>query len=565
MSTEIICKDCGAIIDVENEYYIEIDGEYVCKDCMDDYVQCGDCGEWHNIENCYWIESESTYVCEDCLDNNFVRCEDCDEYVRQDEAYLVTSIYDSDYYICEHCRDNGNYGVCDSCGDLFHIDDLRYHEGHGCDYCESCYPCNENIMDYHDFDDWQEYTINDKNESILKGFELEVSGDDCDYVAGLVKDILGDFAVYEEDGSICGFEIITNPFSRQYWDKNSEDFKKALDVLKTKKYENVNCGLHVHVNREQLETEDLSSEDVIDNIILIMETFKNELTKFSRRTNSDLARWASFLTDDGEELIFEELKKKKSRKGRYCALNITNSDTVEFRIFKGTLEYDELMATLELVDNIVDIARSNKLEGLTWNDIVSFGGSFIGQYVNDYGIASDKKLHIVKAEEKNENENYLYKDFKVGDIVTIKKEYDKIGFEHSEKCLKYTIIHIYNGDNVLIYNPKLKGHSASFYDYKCKKEEHKGHLWFVHKSWLKHVVEEIHSVDELNIGDRVIIRDDLVVGCRYGDDSFVNRMIKGGIVTITEKYCFKFRIKEGRYYYTPEMCVGKIAHENISL
>lgn len=563
MSTEIICKDCGAIIDVENEDYIEIDGEYVCKDCMDDYVQCEECGKWYNIDDCYWIESENAYVCEDCLDREFMQCEDCLEWYRSGDMHLVTNPCGEDYYICKNCRYCGNYGICDNCGDLFHIDSLRYHEGHECDYCEECYPCNETIMDYHDFDDWKEYTINDKNESILKGFELEVSGDDCDNVAGLLNDILGDFAVYEEDGSICGFEIITNPFSRQYWDKNSEDFKKALDVLKTKKYENVNCGLHVHVNREQLETEDLSSEDVIDNIILIMETFKNELTKFSRRTNSDLARWASFLTDDGEELIFEELKKKKSNKGRYCALNITNSDTVEFRIFKGTLEYDELMATLELVDNIVDIARSNKLEGLTWNDIVSFGGSFIGQYVNDYGIESDKKLHIIKTEEKNENEN-LYKDFKVGDIVTVKKEYDKIGFEHMEVGSKYVIVNIDDYGSVTIYNEKLNGHDGNDY-YKYNKDEYKKHLWFIHKNCLKHVIEEIHSADELNIGDRVLIRDDLVVGCIYGNDGFVNSMIRGGIVTVTENYCFKFRIKEDGYNYTLEMCVGKIAHENISL
>lgn len=560
MSTEIICKDCGAIIDVENEDYIEIDDKYVCKDCMDDYVQCEECGEWCSVDDVQWIESEDAYICQDCLDSEFTQCEDCGGYHRIDDMYLVTNSYGDDYYICEHCRDYGDYYRCASCGELFHADDLRYHEGHDCDYCENCYPYNENIMDYHDFDDWQPYTIENENESILKGFELEVSGDDGDYVAGLLKDVLGDFAVYEEDGSVDGFEIITNPFSRQYWAKNSEKFKKEVfKILNKYGYDNCNCGLHVHVNREQLATDDLFSDDVIDNIILIMETFKAELIKFSRRSRSDLAQWASFLTDDGEELVFEELKKKKSRKGRYCALNITNSDTVEFRIFKGTLDYNELMATLELVDNIVDIARSNKLDGLTWNDIVSFGGSFIADYVNDCNIESDKKLHIIKKVE--ENQDVANKDFQVGDVVTVEERYGSVGCNNLSTNEKYIIVD-YNSHDVLVYNPKIEGHCG---DLGVDIGKYKNHLWYIEKKYLKHVVDKFIEIDSLNIGDRVLIRDDLLLGKRYGEDTFVSSMVKGKFVTVSSKGCVSFRIEETRYNYTPEMCVGKIAHENISI
>lgn len=560
MSTEIICKDCGAIIDVENENYLEIDGEYVCKDCMDDYVQCEECGEWCSIEDVQWVETEDAYICQDCLDSEFTQCEDCGGYHRIDDMYLVTNSYGDDYYICEHCRDY-DYYTCASCGNLFHTDNLRYHEGHGCDYCENCYPYNENIMEYHDFNDWQPYTVENRNESILKGFELEVSGDDCDFVAGTLKDVLGDFTVYEEDGSVDGFEIITNPFSRQYWVKNSEKFKEVFKILNKYGYDNCGCGLHVHVNRKQLETDNLFSDDIIDNIILIMETFKEELTKFSRRTQSDLSHWASFLTDDGEELIFEELKKKKSRKGRYCALNITNSNTVEFRIFKGTLDYNELMATLELVDNIVDIARSNKLENLTWNDIVSFGGSFIADYVNDCNIESDKKLHIIKKED-----SCNYQKFKVGDIVTISENYSHIGYNDMKVTSndKFTIVKIsnYYTDQIAVYNPNILGHNGDLIGDIGKYD---GHLWYVDKSYLNHIIEPFKTINNLNIGDRVLVRDDLIIDKIYGNDVFVNGMVKGELVTVSTVGSIGFRIKESRFNYTSEMCIGKVAHENISI
>jgi|GEM_PF-6765904 len=64
------------------------------------------------------------------------------------------------------------------------------------------------------------------------------------------------------------------------------------------------------------------------------------------------------------------------------------------------------------------------------------------------------------------------------------------------------------------------------------------------------------------VGDKVLLRNDLVDGEVYGINSFVNGMLKGQVVTIIEiVHHSGYHIKEGGYFYTDEMIVG-LANEN---
>ena len=61
---------------------------------------------------------------------------------------------------------------------------------------------------------------------------------------------------------------------------------------------------------------------------------------------------------------------KDSRAGRYTAVNLTNEDTVEIRIFRGTLKYNTLIATLQLVNAICDVAillSDEELQEMSWH------------------------------------------------------------------------------------------------------------------------------------------------------------------------------------------------------
>lgn len=50
-------------------------------------------------------------------------------------------------------------------------------------------------------------------------------------------------------------------------------------------------------------------------------------------------------------------------------MNLQNPDTVELRIFRGSLRYSTLMATLQLADRICDAAlylSDQELQALSW-------------------------------------------------------------------------------------------------------------------------------------------------------------------------------------------------------
>ena len=103
-----------------------------------------------------------------------------------------------------------------------------------------------------------------------------------------------------------------------------------------------------------------------------METFWNELLRFSRRTQYQLDRWAARYgrKDDPKDV----LRSAKSHAERYTCVNLTPSNTIEFRIFRGTLKYNTLIATLQLVETLCDVAfalSDDEVKAITWSEFVS--------------------------------------------------------------------------------------------------------------------------------------------------------------------------------------------------
>ena len=71
--------------------------------------------------------------------------------------------------------------------------------------------------------------------------------------------------------------------------------------------------------------------------------------------------------------VEEADKAKKGGQGRYAAVNLQNYSTVEFRIFRGTLKHNALIAALELVNEICDLAihlTDEGIEKMSWSEFV---------------------------------------------------------------------------------------------------------------------------------------------------------------------------------------------------
>ena len=69
-----------------------------------------------------------------------------------------------------------------------------------------------------------------------------------------------------------------------------------------------------------------------------------------------------------------EHAKKGCHAGRYTCVNLQPCETIEFRIFRGTLKYNTFLATLQLVDRICDMAlylSDEEIRALPWSAFVS--------------------------------------------------------------------------------------------------------------------------------------------------------------------------------------------------
>ena len=134
------------------------------------------------------------------------------------------------------------------------------------------------------------------------------------------------------------------------------------------------CGLHIHVHRSTFGETEAQQETCIARILYIVEKFWDELLKFSCRTQSQLDHWAArYGYKDRPREILDQAKRGSGR-GRYTSVNLQNRDTLEFRIFRGTLKYSSLIAALQLVDKICDMAVSlsdELLKSLAWTSFVS--------------------------------------------------------------------------------------------------------------------------------------------------------------------------------------------------
>jgi hypothetical protein len=151
------------------------------------------------------------------------------------------------------------------------------------------------------------------------------------------------------------------------------------------------CGLHIHVNRDCLGDTHDEQDEVISRILFFIETHWAELLKFSRRSEYSMNRWAARygFEKTGREILD---KAKKGNNGRYAAVNLMNYATIEFRLFRGTLKYNTLIAALELVDAICDIAISLSDEGIAKMSWSEFVGTLTEPELIDY--LKERRLYV---------------------------------------------------------------------------------------------------------------------------------------------------------------------------
>lgn len=301
-------------------------------------------------------------------------CNHCGTRIWRDDAEG-----DSHTTLCRNCYDN-LYTTCESCGRLITYDDACYFDDDDeTPYCEDCYNQSSEHRTIHEYC-YKPYPIFYGDEKMYLGVELELDdGGESSQQAEKLLDIANFQAEHmyiKHDGSIDdGFELVTHPMTLKYHETEmprKRIFEQAIS-MHYRSHQTSTCGLHCHVSRAAFGDTYEEQEKAIARVVYFVEAHWNELLKFSRRTPTNIMRWASrYGIAENTQLTYD--KAKKGNMGRYVCVNLQNQDTIEFRIFRGTLKYETFIATLQLVHEICKRAISMSdydFEGMSWSEFVT--------------------------------------------------------------------------------------------------------------------------------------------------------------------------------------------------
>lgn len=435
---KIICAACGAEIGEDDKSYELPDGDVICEECYEcDYTTCDDCGDIVLTSDAISVNNGNIIVCESCAEGNegYYHCNCCDgwfttNYRRVYELHNLT-------LVCADCADD-ECKECVECGDLFYRYEMTEDEddyGDSIYYCADCeryrkkkaihqynYKPEPKYKTHHSHDEfWTDSSIKE----LLFGVELEIDkGEDPEAVAESITDACEN--VYcKHDGSLSdGVEIVSHPCTLEYhlkdlgWD-NICDIALDAGFLSHKAH---TCGLHIHVGRRQLGANDRIRREVIARIVMIVQRHWDNIFLFSRRDASQM-HWAAKPCVDTSAMTLESapvfVYSSVSNAGRYQAVNLSNSNTIEFRIYNGTLKASTLYATLQFTSNICKFAMSHTLEeclASQWGDIALYEGiPELALYLADRHLDNVSDIAPLKLAD----ELVVHGGYKIGDRVRI--------------------------------------------------------------------------------------------------------------------------------------------------
>lgn len=307
---------------------------------------------------------------------------------------------------------------CYDCGADFDYDAYWDHFvecgafGCGESYCPSnfaCTFCNGQGFNYDSEDDYDSdpcegtgiYSYDYKPEPVwfggsdqpyYLGFELEISAGNFDTspIYRWCEDHGHRGMLYcKEDGSVDGFEIVSHPMTPEFFDSVPWDsfFEMLESNWPMRGYdEPTGHGLHVHVSRTAF-----PHNSTLARWSYLLNRYQSHVERVARRTSSN---WARFTPYPVSLTIPYENPQRRGRwesrpdprlvcgcctervwvadtmsrirhqfqtrayPERYQAVNLTNSHTVEVRVFRSTRKTEEFTAALHFVAATVEFVRT---------------------------------------------------------------------------------------------------------------------------------------------------------------------------------------------------------------
>jgi len=337
------CIACDTILDSDDGTTTS-SGDPVCESCMvmcmkcEDVITCDD--EFNDVEGELW--------CKNCTNNDAHWCDLCDNYF----TGYTYGTDDSDSTMCERCYEN-NTTYCEGC-------DATYLNG--CEYNHDEDVDTRLVHDYSYRPDPIFRSSEDENTRLYFGIEVETevrggSYGDRRYAAEYAVRLEHDGLAYlKSDGSLeCGFEIVSHPMTHSYFMKDANILWETISTLKSNydmmAWGTKTCGLHVHISRAGF-----NGGSHQHRFLQLVYNNKDFYEVLAGRSSS---HWAKFNDNINPDTGQKSFKHKFDRHGsdRYSAVNTNNRNTLEMRIFRGSLNPRFIKSAIDLAHASVEFTK----------------------------------------------------------------------------------------------------------------------------------------------------------------------------------------------------------------
>jgi hypothetical protein len=339
------CMECAADIETQN-------GELVCDNCAELFhSHCDGRDEWYrhgsSCSGCVTcdrcggatpeadtvVTADGTTICDSCRRDWYWQCQECQQWNR-DGRDCANGCCDPDNCSCDDC--------CD-----YDLDD-------------------DTLIHQYDYKPPPEFH---GTGPLFLGPEIEIetppwSREGC---ADIARSHLDDLGYLKEDGSILsGFEIVTHPMSYE-WAITHFPWQMLTRLRDCGCVATENTGIHVHLSRTGF-----TSPCHTYRWMKFIYRNQHQVQTVARRCSPG---WAAF-TDDDRKAVKDYAK--GARGHRYRAINTTNPDTFELRIFASSLDPDEVKAALGFAAASVEYTRDLTVDmianagGWTWPAFVAW-------------------------------------------------------------------------------------------------------------------------------------------------------------------------------------------------
>lgn len=391
INKKLSCGCCGVILNKDKCFFYQ--EQPICVKCAKIYNQCTICKSFctkNEIKKVRIIDCNNNdhvhveEVCFTCLNEKYTSCRYCGNFHLKE--YSIKVLLGEDLQeMCLTCKKKCVRN-CDDCGITIHVKQ-GYSETRNKIYCRDCYAYHKPINNY-DFRpkhpvfccDNDETTDKTKVCSVLFfGVELEIEQlPNCQInnqdMAIKMRELWPKRHLYAvRDGSlVSGFELVTQPFT---WKRFTNSKKLWMEMFKQIAEYGFGTGLragqHVHLSKGAFTTLHLYK--------FIQFLYKKNSRKFlamisERPLTGDYARqYFRFDTVD-----INNSKKVAKCKNNLCddkhhaAINLSNADTVEIRVFKTPSTFENFAKNMEFMYALYLFSRDHSMKDMVISKFIEY-------------------------------------------------------------------------------------------------------------------------------------------------------------------------------------------------